>query len=149
LEKNGEIQRNNKKISKIKEIIDEVALEKGQFQIKLNCIGAFPRISSPRVIWIGITQGEGETKEIAKVLEEKIAKVGIPKEEREFSSHITIGRTRSSLNQNKLVEALKNIAGLKIEKAEFLVTKITLLKSTLAPKGPIYEKLKEASLKET
>jgi len=85
---------------------------------------------------------------MVEILEEKIAQIGVPKEDRPFSSHITIGRLRSSLNRQKLVKVLLDLQpNFEKEGKEFLVTKITLFKSTLTPKGPIYDVLKEASLK--
>ncbi len=143
----GEVD--DKKLEKIKEAIDGLAKETSKFQVCITTLGAFPKIDSPRVIWMGIEAGDKETKEIAAVLEERLAEISIPKEDRPFSSHITIGRTRSALNRQKLVEELKNKTGLGGEKLEFYAGKITLFKSTLTPKGPIYETLKEANLKTT
>ena len=140
-------ERDEKKIEKIKEVIEETAREKVCFSVRLCNIGAFPKVESPRVIWVGIDEGERETKEIAYELEEKIAKIGIPKEEKPFSSHITIARLRSPSNRENLVQELKKLP--KIQNKKFPVTKITLYKSTLTPKGPIYEALKEANLKTT
>jgi len=143
----GEID--DKKLEKITKIIDDTAKEKNKFQIRISSLGAFPKIDFPRVIWVGLDSGDKETKGIAKDLEEKIAKIGIPKEDRPFSSHITIGRTKSSLNRERLVQDLKNKAELGGEKLEFYATSITLFKSTLTPHGPIYEILKETNLKTT
>ena len=138
-------ERDEKKIEKIKEILQESVREKACFAVRLCNIGAFPKIDFPRVIWLGLDKGEKETKEIAYALEEKIAKLGIPKEDKPFSSHITIARIRSPANRESLVQELKRVP--KLKDLEFPVTKITLYKSTLTPKGPIYEILKEASLK--
>ncbi len=143
-------ERDDKKINKITEILKGVSGTQNAFQVRLSCLGAFPKIDSPRVIWVSIDKGDNETKGIAEKLEEEIAKTGIPKESRPFSSHITIGRTKSNLNIEKLVQDLKNLAGsLETEKLEFKAAKITLFKSTLTPKGPVYETLNEANLKNT
>ena len=143
----GEID--DKKLEKITKIIFDIAKEKNKFQIRISSLGTFPKIDFPRVIWVGVDIGDKETKGIAEELEEKIAKIGIPKEDRPFSSHITIGRTRSSLNRENLVRDLKNKAELSGEKLEFYATSITLFQSTLTPHGPIYEALKETNLKTT
>ena len=141
-------ERDDKKIEKIMRILEETAKDNHPYEAKISSLGAFPKIETPRVIWVGIDKGDNETKQIAKKLEEEIAKAGIPKEERPFSSHITIGRTRSGLGLDKLVRSLKNLeVSLAEKKLNFLVTKITLYKSTLTPKGPVYEILKEVNLK--
>jgi 2'-5' RNA ligase len=138
-------ERDEKKIDKIKEALDETARDKTCFSLRLCNLGAFPKIDFPRVIWVGIDKGEEEIKKIAYELEEKIAKAGIPKEDKPFSSHITIARLKTSLNREKLAGELKRLE--RVEGKEFRVEKITLYKSTLTPKGPIYEVLREASLK--
>jgi 2'-5' RNA ligase len=144
----GEVDE--KKLEKIVNILEEVAKNKNPFFLSISSIGAFPKLDYPRVIWLGIDEGDKESKEIAKELEEKIAKTGIPKEDRPFSSHITIGRTKSALNREKLVQNLKTLAG-NFGKRNLAcrVTKLILFKSTLTPKGPLYEALKEANLKES
>lgn len=144
----GEIDE--KKAEKISQILQEVAKNNPVYSIRLTTLGAFPKMKSPRVIWAGMDKGEAETQKIAALLEEKIAKVGIPKEGRAFSCHITLGRTRSNLNLDKLVSELENWAGKNTgQSQEFPVEKLTLFKSTLTPQGPIYEILKETHLKTT
>ena len=142
----GEIDE--QKLDKIAEITKNVASNRKTLYMRISSIGAFPKISTPRIIWVGINEGYSEIKEIAKELEERLVKLGIPKENRPFSSHITLGRTRSALNREKLIQELisaENI--LNTENLEFPVTKITLFRSTLNSSGPIYEVLKAADLK--
>ncbi len=142
----GEIDE--KQLNQITQILEDIAGNKTQFYIHLTSFGAFPNIKSARVIWAGIDKGDSEVKQIAEDLEKESEKIGIPKEERPFSSHITIGRTRSSKNRNKLSQALENLTSESGGfSAEFTAVKITLFQSTLTPKGPIYETLKEAHLK--
>lgn len=139
----GEIDE--QKLDKIKSILENLAKEQTQFCIRISSIGAFPRISSPRIIWVGIDKGDSETKEIVKLLE---GKIGIPKEDRPFSSHITIARTRSGFNLDKLYVGLKSLENnFEMKDSQFKVTKITLFKSTLTPKGPLYETLREINFK--
>lgn len=143
-------------LSKISDILEDTAKDKNAFHIRISCLGAFPKINYPKVLWLSIDKGDNEVKEIAKQLKEKIAKAGVPREDRPFSTHITIGRTRSTLNRERLVQDLKNLALHKslagqsatiIGGLEFVVTKLIIFKSSLTPKGPIYEGLKEANLK--
>ena len=141
----GEIDE--KQLGEAAKIIQNTADKNKRFFIRLASPDAFPNINSPRIIWIRVDKGDSETKQIAKILEEKTAKVGILHESRPFSTHITLGRVRSGLNREKLVKNLENLASKPLEdSAEFLVTKITLFKSTLTLGGPIYETLKEAHL---
>jgi 2'-5' RNA ligase len=139
-------ERDDKKVKGIESLLSEVSSHNNSFKIRINSVGAFPNLNSPRVIWVGIDEGDSETKKIAQELEEKIAKLGIPKEERAFSSHITIGRKRSAKNLKELSESLKKASEGKFDLPVFAVDKITLFKSTLTSQGPIYEPVKIASL---
>lgn len=141
----GEIDE--KKIPGISSALSEIARKTGCFSIKLSSLGAFPGINSARVIWIGIEKGEENVKEIYKAMEENLKKEGFPEEKREFSSHITLGRSKSARNRSSLIKILNSLkdAPLK-ENAEFPVEKITFLKSTLTPGGPVYEVIKDFPL---
>lgn len=142
----GEID--DKELNKVSGILEDITKDKNSFYMRIASVGAFPKTNSPRVIWVGIDKGDEETKEIARELEEKITPLGIPKEDRPFTSHLTIGRTKSSLNRESLVQLLKSTArDFGSHPLEFPVTKLTLFQSILTPKGPIYERLKEVNLK--
>ena len=138
----------DKRINQIIQILDDISSNTPQFYIKLGGIGTFPNIRSPRIIWIGLAAGNNETKEITADLEERIEKIGIPKEDKPFTSHITIGRVKSNLNREKLIPLLTTLTT-ENDKSnyQFLATKLTLFKSTLTPKGPIYEAVKESNLR--
>jgi 2'-5' RNA ligase len=144
----GEVE--DKNLESIIKIINELAKNYPSFLARIFSIGAFPKLNYPRVIWVGIDKGDDRIKEIANELENRIAKLGIPKESRPFSSHITIGRTRSTLNRERLAQELNKLTEeFGQENLEFSVAKITLYKSILTPKGPIYEVLNEAHLRTT
>jgi 2'-5' RNA ligase len=97
-----------------------------------------------------MSQGHEQVKTIAQRLETELEACGLAKENREFSSHITIGRIRSLKNKDELTAGLSKLEGNVLENpGEFLAGKITLFKSTLTPQGPIYEKLQEINLKTT
>jgi 2'-5' RNA ligase len=132
-------------ITKINGIFEELGKKYQSFPADLNTLGAFPKIKNPRVIWAGMQKGKDEVIVIVKELEKQLAKIGIAKEEKEFHPHVTLGRLRSPYNRASLVEALEKNS--KVPTLNFTVDKIVLFKSTLTPKGPIYEPQAEASLK--
>ncbi|MDD2679988.1 MAG: RNA 2',3'-cyclic phosphodiesterase [Candidatus Omnitrophica bacterium] len=143
-------ETSDEKLPKIIEAMESVAQNKKRFTARLFCLGAFPKLNFPRVIWVSIDLGDEEVKKIAQGLEEKMEKIGYLKEERPFSSHISIGRVRSVLNKENLIRDLKALENYCAkEKLEFDVAGITLLKSTLGSGGPVYEALKQAKLTTT
>src|SRR3989338_5210318 len=75
-------ERDDKKIEHIKQVMDGIAAKNQPFKMRISSLGAFPKIESARVIWVGLDEGDSETKQIAEGLENEIAKLGIPKEDR-------------------------------------------------------------------
>ncbi len=128
-------------VEKICAILEGIARQNTLFNLSLSDLGAFPKLNYPRVIWIGVTNDQPVVK-IAEEIEKEAVEIGLPSESRPFSSHITVGRVRSGLNQGALIEKLiflkKNFPASNLE---FKVHSLTLFKSTLTPTGPIYEVL--------
>lgn len=141
----GETQE--KKLDIIMQIIEAAVKNTDSFDAQLSSLGAFPKISSPRVIWIGTGEGEESITRLAKNIEKTLEKIGILPEKRAFSAHITIGRTRSDLGLQKLSGFLVSVGkNIPFDNLRFNVNKVTLFKSTLTSRGPVYEPLKEIHL---
>jgi RNA 2',3'-cyclic 3'-phosphodiesterase len=64
-----------------------------QFQLSFKGTGFFPTPRAARVFWIGIEAEEG-LAQLAKSVEEHLIQVGIPKETRAFSPHLTLARAK-------------------------------------------------------
>lgn len=74
-----------------------------QFDLIFEGLGAFPNPSNPRTIWIGVTDGVDELRRLAKRVDEELEALGYPVESREFSPHLTVGRTRQRDRGGKAV----------------------------------------------
>lgn len=139
----GDIEEHQ--VSSLKETLGAALRDLTSFDIHLEGIGAFPKTTFPRVIWVGINQGEKQLVELANRVEQACAGLGFPKEERPFSAHLTIGRVRS---KEHLAPFIK-----KLQLAEFRagatapITRVVLFQSTLSPKGPTYTPLAEIPLR--
>ncbi len=138
----GEI--NDEKVEEIKKAIDMVCASAKTFKISLFKLGAFPSVDSPRVIWTGIDKGCNELENLALTLEDILEKTGIPKEDRQFQAHLTLGRARSSKNRDALKDKLKK---LEVKPEACVIDRMVLYRSQLTPKGPIYTVLYEAAFK--
>lgn len=142
----GEID--DKDLTSLNACLETIASRHSPFQASLKTVGAFPTLHAPRVIWASLDNGDQEVKKIAFDLEEQLEKLRFPKEDRPFSSHITLGRMRSGINREKLVKSLSELSECFDQRRyEFTVSSITLFQSTLSPQGPHYEILSAASLK--
>ena len=139
----GQIRQ--KKIKAIVDIFAEMYDSTEPFEVRLTTLGAFPNVRRPKVIWAGLEDSNGQLKTLASRTEEILCRLGFPKEQREFTSHITLGRVRSFKNLPRLSKALEEI------KVPFQLNQhfntVTFFKSTLTPQGPIYESLLTYELK--
>lgn len=132
------------KIPKIIQSIKEAAIQFKPFRVALADIGVFPNLKFPRIIWIGIEEGKEKLEELAKFLENLLARLKFPKEKRSFSPHLTLGRIKSLRSKDAFCAKINEV---RVEKLRQEIQSIILFKSTLAPGGPIYEKIAEVNLK--
>ena len=111
------------------------------FEIELAGLGAFPKLSYPRVVWVGIKKGAKQLRNIFEQLETHLRVLGFKPEKKGFSPHLTIARVRTGRNKNRLAELIRELEDyeLGLERIEC----IRLKKSDLTPRGPIYTNLRE------
>jgi len=130
--------------------IDEVAAAVSRacegisrFGISLEGVGAFPSIRRPKVVWVGVIKGKDVLINLNKNIEAELEPIGFERERRRFSPHLTIGRLRREGRPGDLADRLS----MEFNGGECIVDSVYVMKSTLTPKGPIYEELKHATLK--
>lgn len=132
----GEVSR-----ASAQEIIERVMkpLSFEEFPISFKGVGAFPSILKPRVVWIGVSEGVERLRAIRGAVERSLRSLGYPPEGRDFHPHLTLARVKGSRNLQALA---KLIAQYEAEDfGSLTVREVKLKKSTLTPKGPIYEDL--------
>ena len=61
------------------------------FQLRSSGTGFFPTPRAARVFWIGI-QAEDDLTQLARTIDESLAKIGIAKEDHAYSPHLTLAR---------------------------------------------------------
>jgi len=76
-------------VAEIEKAVGLVSAE--AFEISFRGHGFFPTAKAARVFWVGIEGDDGLTQLAGKV-EGSLAGIGIPKEERAFSPHLTLAR---------------------------------------------------------
>ena len=116
--------------------LKEIASQCNPFLIKTSSyIGVFPTYKMPRIIWVGIKEGINELEKLYNSIEINMLKKGFPREEKYFSSHITIGRVKYIRDTTNFIQILKKI---KVNNLSQEVCSIDLMESKLTPNGPLY-----------
>lgn len=131
-------------VEEVKKILTEVSAKFKGFELTLRGIGAFPKPEYPKVVWAGVDEEKERLVQIAELLEKSLERVGFPREARAFSPHLTLGRIKF-LKDRRGFASLINSLDFKAQN-RVQVGRITLMKSTLTPKGPIYTPLFQAKL---
>ena len=129
----------------IKQVIQTI--EFPSFDISLEGMGCFPNLNYIRVAWIGMKEGSENLKQLAELVEGKLNPIGFPREKRRFSPHLTLARIKKLRNSDKkqLTTIIQNSKTIHI--GVQLIDELILKKSTLTPKGAIYENLLVVPLK--
>jgi 2'-5' RNA ligase len=121
-------------------------LKLSQFPLALGGLGAFPRQSKARVIWLGAgLRGHAGGEPLARVAAE-VARLLLPlgfetEEGQEFSGHLTLARVKIPTDVSPI---LKPEAAVAFE--PFLVKEILVFESKTTPTGSIYSELHRISL---
>ncbi|MFO8052937.1 MAG: RNA 2',3'-cyclic phosphodiesterase [Candidatus Omnitrophota bacterium] len=132
---------NQEQLDIIKKIIADISCQYNSFELHLKSFGFFPNPKKPRVFFISFSSDK-ILEALVEVLRKRLNQIGF-KKDKKFRSHITLARIKSLKNINQLTEKINQ---LKVE-GKFKVDKISLFKSTLTQKDPIYQEIFKANLK--
>lgn len=94
----------------------------------------------PLTVWCGISDA-GKSEELFKKIEEVLTPLGFARETRRFTPHATLARIKDP--DPSLFAALKDLEGKTY--GNCTISGLKLKKSTLMPRGPVYEDLLEVS----
>jgi RNA 2',3'-cyclic 3'-phosphodiesterase len=141
-------------VEKIKQTLTEIVAN--PIDIQFRGYGFFPTAKSARVFWMGMAAGP-ELAKLAADIDSKMAALGIPKEERVFSPHLTLARAgggsgsprwREEDRPNRILRLLQErLSALPTPEFGTMTSReFFLYRSQLSPKGSKYTKLARFTL---
>jgi len=127
------------------------AIKSHAIETRMSGYGFFPTLKAPRVFWIGIHAGPA-LAELAGGIDESLSELGVPRETRPFSPHLTLARAggrsgdpkwRKGDGPNATFAVLqKRMAAMgELEFGTMTADKFILYQSQLSPAGSKYTKL--------
>jgi 2'-5' RNA ligase len=137
----GEIPQ--ERLADINQAVERGAAGISPFTFVLAELGGFPNLRRPRVLWLGVLRGQELLKKLQGQVEDRLAECGFPKEKRQFSPHLTIGRVKSLRGIQPLLERLPSIS---FQSEEISVASVKVMRSQLKSSGAEYSELKVISL---
>jgi len=139
----GEISE--KDVADLVGLLELLCEEFPSFRLTACGVGAFPSMRAPSVLWAGVQPSDGDIAQLQEKTEEAAQRLGCKKEKNRFHPHVTFARIRDPRDAAGLTRFLENernwCAG------EFDVSRITVFRSELTPRGPVYTKLHTVSLR--
>jgi RNA 2',3'-cyclic 3'-phosphodiesterase len=111
------------------------------FDIEFASCGVFPPHGHARVLWLGVGRGAQETAVLFEMVSERLETVGVPRERRPFTPHLTLGRWRDRALRDPR-SLLPDIGTVAVQR----VSAVTLFHSRLLPQGPEHQRLAQARL---
>ncbi len=142
-------EKPEEEVENIKRVLETI--EAGTFEMSIRGYGFFPSARAPRVLWVGIDGGPKLTS-LAATVDEKLARLDIPKEEHAFTPHLTLARRtggsgsprkKKGDHPNRCLQHLqeKLTALPSPEFGTMTAREFFLYRSRLSPRGSTYTKL--------
>jgi 2'-5' RNA ligase len=108
-------------------------------EVNVAKVGFFPNARAPRVFWCGI-EAHG-LERLAADTDDATGRLGIARETRPFSPHLTLARIKERLDLKRLQEAIAALPS--VDLGRFQACSFFLYQSQVRPTGSVYTKLAE------
>ena len=115
------------------------------FRWALGGLGAFPPRGAPRALWIGVKSGAEQVIRVQALVAERLETVGVERERRPFSPHLTLARWKDSRPSDRPPTTTASPATI----ASVDAHGVTLFQSRVTSAGSIYTALVECPLRES
>lgn len=112
------------------------------FTVAFGGIGVFPPRGAPRVLWLGVREGEAAMIELYREVADRLSKLDVEAERRPYHPHLTLARWRESRPSDRPAPDRASPTVV----ARIDVSFVTLFESRLSSTGPAYTALARAPL---
>jgi len=136
----GEVAPNS--LAKIVEAL-RTAPTPGPVALKFHGLGFFPNERRPRVLWAGMDAPQS-LMGLAAAVEGNLASAGFAREEREFTPHLTLARSKNAEASPQLREAITTLSTRQFGTME--ASTFHLVESRIKSTGPEYTTLESFPL---
>jgi 2'-5' RNA ligase len=120
-----------------------VGVTVGQVDVQLRGLGWFPNPHAPRIFWMAVDGGEA-LKELAVRTEDAVARLGVLREKKAYTPHLTLARVDPRSDVAALRQAVARLPA--ADWGSFQVTCFHLFESQQGPGGRRYVKLADYAL---
>ena len=116
------------------------------FELSLAGAGVFPPRGAPRVLWAGVGGALDALTGLRGSVEDALASEGVPRDERDFTPHVTLARLNARLSRDEAQALRDAVAALDVPPLPFAVDEVGLYHSDLLSTGAVYTRIASARL---
>jgi RNA 2',3'-cyclic 3'-phosphodiesterase len=126
--------------AKVEAIIAALATVRSNAPVEMQIrgVGFFPHKRQPRVLWCGI-EASANLAPLAAEIERTLEPLGIPREERKFTPHLTLARLKDSHGVDNFVRAAEEMKSHVFGSAR--ASEFHVFESMTKPSGAEYRKI--------
>jgi 2'-5' RNA ligase len=133
-----------KKIAEIVSGLQKAAEGIGKLRLEVKGVGTFPNPRNARVVWIGLFGDIGKLTKLQEAIENAMAGIGLARDQRKFTAHLTLGRIKYIRSRDLWLSLLSEIKDRSL--TGFDATAISLMQSELKPSGAVYTEMGRVEL---
>ena len=126
------------------EVARQVAAEVEPFSVDVTGIGTFGPRRHPHIIWCGFAGSADRLVQLHDRLDKRLRPLGVPREGRRYTPHLTVGRARARLPAHVPPDVLDAYTDWSAGSQR--VDHVVVFSSRLGPGGPHYEALARCPL---
>jgi 2'-5' RNA ligase len=99
-------------------------------------LGVFPNLRQPRVLWAGLDGDLSTLAALQLAVDDAVGELGLPKEQRAFSPHLTLGRVRREASDGQLRKIGEVVSAAKLAVSpSWTASAVDLMRTELNPAG--------------
>jgi 2'-5' RNA ligase len=132
------------KITEIVSGLQKAADGIGPSRLEVKGVGTFPNPRNARVVWIGLSGDIGKLMKLQEAVENAMAGIGLARDERKFTAHLTLGRIKYIRYRDQWLALLTEVKDISLP--GFEATSVSLMKSELKPSGAVYTEMGRVEL---
>lgn len=137
----------DERVPKLVRVLDEIVPQFDPAVVVIDRLGGFPNIRKPRVIWAGLAEDDNVERltKMTRQIELAVRKLRFEPEKKGFKPHLTLGRVKDPKSVQTLASFIESY---RFDPIQVHLGRVVLFRSTLTPKGAVYERLHEVKMGE-
>ncbi len=116
----------------------------GPLGFSVSGVGTFPNPIKARVVWIGLGGDIEKLMRLQVAVENAMLLLGMAREERKFTPHLTLGRIKYIRSRDRWTKTLDEVKDVSLPGFEAI--SVSLMKSELKPSGAVYTEMGRVEL---